>query len=176
MMSTVSVTCAFCGAAITKRRSEVNRANKAGRLLFCGRVCSGMNRRVEKDAATKKAEKAAYDRQYREKNLALLKEKKAAWFKATYDPVKAAQERKARMARHVEYCRRPEYREKKKEYDRRHRAKEYGEFAEAYMATMDVYREVNARMPRTELYATKGTQNKTLNRRRDYERLVRNHA
>ena len=64
-------------------------------------------------------EKRLYDAAYRKKNLAMLKAKKRAYFKRTYDPVKAAIGRKARMARHVAYCRRPEYREWKRAYDKR---------------------------------------------------------
>lgn len=172
----VSIICGHCGATITKESRDVNRARKHGRGLYCDRTCAGLGRRTNKSRETKIAEKAEYDRQYRKKNRAMLKAKKAAWFKSTYDPEAAAVARKKTMPRHVAYCRRPEYRAKKQEYDREYRSREYGEFAEAYMATMAIIREVNSRMPRNELYATRGTQNKTQNRRRDYERLVRNHA
>ncbi len=42
--------------------------------------------------------------EYRRKNRAALKAKKAERHKRTYDPVKAAVVRKKRMPRHVEYC------------------------------------------------------------------------
>lgn len=72
---------------------------------------------MAKSIAQKKKEKAAYDRKYREKNAARIKANHAAYFQRTYDPVEAAKERKKRMPKHVEYCRRPEYRAKKKVYD-----------------------------------------------------------
>ena len=173
----ISYECERCGAKAEQESGAVNRARRKGAPLYCNRTCAGLARRCNKTTATRRAEKAAYDREYREKNSAMLKAKKAAHFKATYDPATAAIQRKKTMPRHVAYCRRPEYREYKQEYDRQHRAKkEYGDYAEAYMATMAIIREVNDRMPRSDLYRNRGTQNKTQNRRRDYERLVRDHA
>jgi hypothetical protein len=101
---------------------------------------------------SKKA-KAAYDREYRKKNRAMLKAKKAAYFQRTYDPVKAAKERKKTMARHIEYCRRPEYRKKKAAYDRKREAEEYGEFAECREILKVLMKEIKRQEPdRFELY------------------------
>ena len=88
-----------------------------------------------------KKEKAAYDREYRKKNLAWIKAKKADYFQRTYDPVKAAKERKKRMPEHVEYCRQPKYRAYKRKYDRKRRASKFGEFAEAYEALKDGFQQ-----------------------------------
>jgi hypothetical protein len=107
--------------------------------------------------AITKAEKAAYDREYRKKNLALLKVKKADWFKKTYDPVKAAKERKKRMPYHVEYCRQDWYKAWKKEYDKKRRASQFGQFNEAYEALKALLKEVRKQMPdRFERYAQSG--------------------
>lgn len=62
--------------------------------------CSSGEVRVEK--MIDKNAKAEYDRQYRKKNRARIKANKAAYFQRTYDPVKAAKERKKNMAAHKE--------------------------------------------------------------------------
>jgi hypothetical protein len=83
-----------------------------------------------------------------------LRIKKAAYFQKTYDPVKAAIERKKRMPRHVEYCRSPEYRAKKREYDRARKLSRFGEFSEAFEALEQLQKEIRKQMPdRFERYA-----------------------
>ena len=91
--------------------------------------------------------RAEYDREYRKKNRAILKAKKAAYFQRTYDPTQAAIERKKTMARHVEYCRRPEYKKKKFAYDREREAAEYGEFAECREILQLLRKEINRQEP-----------------------------
>lgn len=101
-----------------------------------------------------KAEKAAYDREYRKRNLARLKAQKAAYFQRTYDPVKAAKERKKKMPQHVEYCRQDWYKAYKREYDKKRRSNKYGPFAEVHMALLALQREIRRQMPdRFERYA-----------------------
>lgn len=123
-----------------------------------------------------KAKKAAYDREYRKNNYDRIKANHAAYFRQTYDPVKAAKERKKRMPQHVEYCRRPKYRAYKKEYDRQRRASRFGEFAEAYTALRALMAEVKRQMPdRFERYAQAGRMqwnpiNQARRRRKTYER------
>lgn len=165
--------CARCGTSFFRTASHVNRSRKAGAPLYCGRTCMGMARRVERSKAERVARKAAYDAEYRATNAALLKAKKAAYFQATYDPAKAAVERKAKMARHVEYCRSPEYRAWKREYDRVYRAKvDFGPFWEAAVLLLQIEEEVSSRMTRYEVYAANGTINKTQRRKREYENSV----
>lgn len=94
-----------------------------------------------------KAEKAAYDKEYRRKNRAMLKSKKAAYFQLTYDPVRAAKERKKTMARHIEYCRRPEYKKKKFTYDRKRESAQYGEFAECREILKVLMKEIKRQEP-----------------------------
>lgn len=132
-MRFVAFFCAQCGIATERSRSAVSRARKKGAPLFCGRVCAGLHRRKGKTIAEKKAEKAAYDAKYRELHSDKIKAQKAAHYRATYNPEKARYERKRRMPYHVEYCRKPEYRRYKQEYDTKYRASDYGEFADAYM-------------------------------------------
>jgi len=94
-----------------------------------------------------KAEKSAYDKEYRRKNRAILKAKKAAYFQRTYDPARAAKERKKTMTKHVEYCRRPEYKKKKSTYDRQREAAEYGEFAECREILKVLMKEIKRQEP-----------------------------
>lgn len=148
----MKVTCDQCGKTADLPAGHVNRSRRVGMRLFCGRVCSGLGRRGDKDKAQKVAEKAAYDREYRERNRAMLKAKKRAYFERTYDPVKAAVERKKKMPRHVEYCRRPEYKAYKKKYDEQYRAeKNYGPLADASLLLRDLFSNINQRMTHYEI-------------------------
>ncbi len=102
---------------------------------------------------------------------------RAAYFQATYDPEKARIERKKTMPRHVEYCRRPEYREKKSAYDKRHHMQQkYGEFWEAARLLVEIDGEILSRITRPEIAAINGTQNKSTERKRDYARQTGNPA
>ncbi len=108
--------------------------------------------------------------EYRAKNFALIKGKKAAHFQRTYDPKKAAKERKKRMPLHVEYCRQPKYKEWKSKYDQQHRAKKYfGAFWESALIVMKLDEEILSRMSRYEVAAANGTINKSQKRKRAYE-------
>lgn len=171
-MSVAPFICAYCGTSGLKEAGAINRANAKSARLFCNRTCTGLARRVERTDAEKKALKAAYDAKHREQNRERLKAEKAAYFRRTYNPVKAAEVRKARMPYHVEYCRRPEYRKWKAEYDRKHLAqKQYGPFAEAALLISDLEREILSRTTRYDIALANGTLNKKLRRRREYETL-----
>lgn len=160
--------CAHCGKTAEKPAGHVNRSRTAGLRLFCGRRCFGLDRRQHKTKAQRVAEKKAYDAAYRAKNLAMLKAKKRAHHKRTYDPAKGAVVRKKRMPLHVQYCRRPEYKRWKHDYDRKYRSKrEYGPFVEAAMLAVDLNREVKSRSTDYEIRSQNGTLNKTQRRRRE---------
>ncbi len=170
----MQITCAHCGKETEKLAGEVNRARKAGLSIYCDRVCSGLGRRKHKSKAEKVEEKRLYDMEYRRKNRAMLKAKKAAYFQATYDPEIARVERRKREAFHAEYCRRPEYREWKREYDRRYRAeKEYGEFADCFLLIMDIRAECLSQSSDYEIRHAKGRVAMTQQRKRDYARSLR---
>jgi hypothetical protein len=104
--------------------------------------------------------------EYRRKNRAALKAKKAAYYQRARDPEKERKRRKENMAQHVEYCRQPRYRAWKSEYDKRYRARGYGAFADAHMLAVTLNREIKQRMPRHEIYI----QNETLNKRQSRSR------
>lgn len=168
-------TCAYCGKIADKSAGAVNRARNAGMNLYCNRVCSGLGRRrAPKSVEQRKAEKRDYDAARRVALAAEIKAEKAAYHKRTYDPAKQREYNQRRMPHHVEYCRRPEYREWKREYDRRYRAnKEYGEFADCFLLVMDIRAECLSQMTDYEIRYAKGGVAKTQQRRRDYEQLNR---
>ena len=166
--------CAHCGKTADRPSGHVNRARKSGMTLYCGRECSGLGRRSNKSADEKVANKRLYDMEYRRKNRAMLQAKKALHFKLTYDPDKARVDRRERMAQHVEYCRRPEYREWKRDYDRRYRAeKKYGEFSECFLLVLDIRAECLSQQSDYEMRHAKGRVAMTQQRRRDYARTHR---
>lgn len=159
--------CAYCGETADKPAGHVNRSRARGLNLYCSRRCSGLGRRgPAKSLAQKRAEKAAYDSEYRRKNRAMLKAKKAAYFRTTYDPEAARIERKKRAAFHAEYCRRPSYKLWKREYDRRYRARQYGPFADAYQLTIELTREIKSRSSDYEIRQANETGNKAQKRDR----------
>lgn len=161
----LELTCDYCDATIFRKECLFARS---GPRAFCNRKCTGLWRRLNKSPDEKKAEKAAYDRAYREKNHDLIKAKKSAYFQRTYDPEKARVERKANMARHVEYCRRPEYRAKKHAYDIGYNARRnYGSFGEAFILLQQLENEVGSRMSDYEIRSQQGALNKAQQRKRD---------
>lgn len=120
--------------------------------------------------------KARYDKRYRERNRERIRANHASYFQRTYDPVKAAKERKKRMPYHVKYCRQPWYVAWKREYDKRRRASKFGAFADAYKVLLKLVKEVKKQMPdRFDRYAQAGRQqwnpiNQERRRRKHYER------
>lgn len=158
--------CHHCRKPHHQPPNQVNRAMREGLRLFCGRRCAGLARRKHKTKAQKVAEKRLYDAAYRVKNRDRLKLEKQAYFQRTYDPVKAAKERKKRMHLHVAYCRQPAYKLKKRAYDMKRRDSEYGPFADAARLAIELTREILTRSTRYEIRRQNQTGNKTQNRRR----------
>lgn len=174
VMAAVLVQCAHCSAWIEKEVGAVNRAAKSGLSVYCDRECAGLARRRWKSEAQRKLEKQAYDARRRIELADEIKASKAAYHKRTYDPVAAAVQRQKRMPSHVEYCRRPEYREWKREYDQKYRAsKEYGEFAECFLLTMAIREECLSQQSDYEIRYARGGIGRTQQRRREYVRAHR---
>ena len=167
-------TCPQCRCYGDKPAGHLNRSAKRGAPVYCSRECFGLaHRGPEKTPEQRKAEKKAYDARRRVAIADRLKAEKHAYHLRTYDPVKAAAVRKERMPYHVEYCRRPEYVEWKRGYDRQYRAREYGEFADCYLLVMDIRNECLSQQSDYEIRMSKGTFGKWQQRRRDYDRLDR---
>jgi hypothetical protein len=119
--------------------------------------------------ADRKEAKRLYDAARRLAKRDELCAKKRDFYYANRERIKAEQTvyRAKHMQRHVEYCRRPEYREWKKEYDRQYTARQsFGEFASAFLLLRDIEDEVAARATRYEIYTANGTLNKAQTRRR----------
>ena len=164
--------CPHCHNPFEAKTAHVNRAAKIGAPLYCGRVCAGLARRLKNPPTDeqRRAAKSAYDAKRRNgpKRSEILA-KKLKHYYANHERIKAehAEYRAAHMQRHVEYCRQPEYRAKKSEYDRRRRADmNFGDFAEAALLLADIDREIAEHASKYEIYLTNGTINKAQQRRR----------
>jgi|GEM_PF-1826425 len=168
-MALVEIICPQCGVCAYKPSGAVNRARRAGAPVYCGRECAGLARRSGESLDEKKARKAAYDKLYRAKNADRLRVEKAAYYQQTKNPEKERLARRKRAHLHAEYCRRPEYKKWKREYDRRHRAKkQYGDFADCFLLTQEIRQECLSQASDYEIRLSAGTLNKSNQRKRDY--------
>lgn len=136
--------CAHCNKEFEIYIGHYNRAKKLGRPVYCDKICSGFGRRKHKTEEQKKREKAEYDKIYSEKN----KEKKKRWVveyrKRPHVKELERQARKRRSAKHSEYCRQPEYKKWKKEYDLQRQAKlKYDEYWESAVALRKIENEID---------------------------------
>lgn len=171
----VARACPWCGLQFMAKPSHVNRSEKAGAPIYCGRVCAGLGRRKNKAVDQKRAEKQAYDKKRRADLADVIKAQKAEAYQRNKDPVKEAAARKKRMPQHVEYCRRPEYVAWKREYDKVYLAKkEHGEFWESALLALEIRRTCLELSDDTEIRRQKGTLNKKMERRRNYDRTHSN--
>jgi hypothetical protein len=158
-MRTIKVKCAWCHKSFKKSVGGYNRAMKINSPLYCSQKCCGFARR--KSIKEKKRLKAEYDKNRRtEKAEELKAQRKAAY--AIWGPKHRDKEREIRkknMPKHIEYCRQPEYKKKKKDYDREVRVAQYGDFYESYELLEELVKEINRQMPdRFERYAQSGRQ------------------
>lgn len=131
---------------------EINRAKAAGLNLYCDRKCAGLGRRSNETEEEKKFIKYLYDRFI---FLAdeTLKQKKSERFKIDYrdNPDKYKAIRQRRMKDHIEYCRRPEYKAKKKVYDQQYRSKKlYGQHWESAILLRELGNIVDNRLAKAE--------------------------
>jgi hypothetical protein len=156
--------CMSCGATVRQSQGSINRAVREGKPLYCDRVCAGLARRVS--SSYKKRKKALYDTRRRTEKAAEISAQKRAYYQRTRDPEKERERRRANMERHVEYCRQPEYKADKAEYDRWHRAKEYGPYSDAYLLLLDLEREIRSRATSYERYKARGYYTRTAQQRR----------
>lgn len=143
--------CDHCGGHFLRILSQLYRGKT--RRKFCSHACFGADKheRMFKPRAQKKAEKAKYDREYRRKNHARIKQNKRDYFARTYDPAAAAIARKPHAKRHAEYCRRyytdPKRKAAKKAYDLDRRATVFGPYAGAYKVLLLLRQRVLEQLP-----------------------------
>jgi hypothetical protein len=167
-MARQEFTCAHCEKPFLREKGQADRCLRRGDSLYCSRECSAIGRRKGKTIEQKRAEKAEYDADYRSANREKLKAKKAAYYARTFDRDKEREIRKRRMPQHIEYCRRPEYKEWKREYDRNYSASEYGAFAGAYLVLVGIQKEILSRATRYEIDLANGKLNKVKKRKHEY--------
>jgi hypothetical protein len=164
------IICPHCKKQAEVKTCYINRAKKLGVPRYCSKVCSGLARRIERSEEEKKKIKQEYDTQYRIENQARIKERKRLAFLKDYkaNPDKYKKERQRRMAAHVEYCRKPEYKVKKKKYDHKYRLEQkYGDFWEAASALVSLNKEVDSKQAKYD----QGIINKTQKRKRQWQQL-----
>ncbi len=161
--------CPQCGIAFERCASHANRSIKIGAPLYCGKVCAGIGRRrVELPEAERKAAKAAYDRKRREEHGERIRAEKLAAYYANHEAnlAKSAVYRKTRMPKHVEYCRQPEYKAWKHEYDIRRGGAEYQDFAEAWRLLLDLEKEIRSQASAYERRVANGYYTRSAQQRR----------
>lgn len=128
-----------------------------------------MGRRTGKTIDQLKAEKAEYDKIYRDKNQDRIKKAKKEYFKKVYveNPDKFKEERIRKYPAHKEYIKSPKYRKWKKQYDKRYLSKKnFGEFWESALILNDI----ESIIPNREVKQENGLINKSIKRKRDYEK------
>jgi hypothetical protein len=162
----VKIICPYCNKESEVRTGCVNRAKKLRVPIYCGRVCSGLARRVNRTTEECKKIKADYDKArlngpLRDKIL----EEKRQYAKTEAGRASQKRNRTKRMPLHVEYCRQPQYKEYKKQYDKTRVAKQnYGEFWEASIVCNQLEEII---LPeKHEAKIQKGTYNKSQKRKR----------
>ena len=120
---------------------------KVTKRIYCSAKCAKSIQKLRDEAQRSKPasikRKKNYDEAYRKENDTEIKRKKAEYFQNTYDPEKAAIHRQKRMPAHIEYCRQPAYKIKKKAYDKIKRAKDNaGEYWESYIMITEIENEL----------------------------------
>lgn len=175
----VAITCAHCGKESARKAGAVNRARKKGAPMYCGKACAGAARRVPIEA--KKARLAEYGRKRRAELADQIKAQKDEWYRQNQKEIYARH--RERMDNDPEYrerhvaCQRrcqstPEWKEHKRQYDRKYRGKrEYGELGEAFVVLMELVEEIDRQEPdRSVRAAENGTLNKSRTRKRQWQR------
>lgn len=167
----VKFTCNYCGKDAEKYSGHVNRANKIGAPLYCNKTCAGLARRTNETPEEKMVHKQWYDLFIRvsmtDEERAVKRMNAAILFQLDYkaNPDKYRMERQRKMAAHVEYCRQPGYKIKKKAYDEVHRAKKtYGEYWEAAIVLKNLEKVIPSRLAdkQNKLYNKSTTKRKRL--------------
>ena len=165
--------CKHCGIEFEKSVGHLNRANKEGRPVFCTMEHFRLSRRIERSDEEKKAIKAAYDKVYHK-----TEKRKASARKYNATPAGRAMQKRQRdknKQSHLEYCRTPEYRARKVKYDQEHRSKKlYGEFWESAILLEEIDKHITAVADKHNLRIINGTFNKSIRRKRQWLRLLKN--
>jgi len=163
----VEFNCYWCGEKSLKATGHANISLALGGKIHCSRKCGGLSRRTTD--ADKKEKKRLYDLQYRKDNFEKIRKRHQDYFKKDYaaNPEKYRAIRKAKAQEHLEYCRTPEYRAWKREYDQKHVAKrDHGEFWESALLIKQIENQYN----NTAVKQEKGLLNKSAKRQDQYDK------
>lgn len=179
-----NVACSGCGTSFKKRAGCANRAAAAGRPLYCSHACFAAVKAAARTTPKYGTPgyrdwKATYDRARHldpETHARRLAQKRAAYHeRVAREPEAVRAEQRAHRASRVEehnaYCRRPEYVDKKRDYDIGYRArKDFGEeWAPVALVLREIDREVDERTTFTERAIDKNNLNKKQTRRRRHD-------
>jgi hypothetical protein len=167
----MEATCDYCGKTMHKNVGHYNRAKKLGAGIYCDKKCAGLGRRTNETPEEKKIHKQWYDLFIRasmtddERDLKSLQSLVHFYLDYRANPDKYKEQRQRRMPAHVEYCRQPGYKIKKRAYDEVHRAKKtYGEYWEAAIVLKNLEKAIPSRLADKEnkLYNKSTTKRKRL--------------
>lgn len=162
------IICPHCKKEVDLPTGQVNRSNKKKSPIYCGRVCSGLARRLNKSEEQKKNEKAEYDKKYREERKEIIRIKKQEYNKTPAGRATQKRNRDKLKDYHKQYCRQPEYCAKKKVYDQEHRAKkQFGEFWESGI----LLKELENNIDRHEANMSNNTFNKSQKRKQLWNQI-----
>jgi hypothetical protein len=134
--------------------------------LYCGKACAAEARRTNTAPEIKKALKAAYDQEYRVRTNRNEKRREAYYANHEEALAAATAQRKRRMPKHVEYCRRPEYKAYKVEYDKARNEAEYGDWAESWRLLQDLEQEIRSQATAYEIRVANGYYLRSAQKRR----------
>ncbi len=156
----MKLVCRHCGKSFKVKENNIGQRKKSIRLglpIYCGRKCSGLGRRTNETKEDKIVHKQWYDLFIRasmsddERDLRSIQALVLFHLDYRANPEKYRQERQRKMPAHIEYCRRPEYKEWKRSYDEHYRAhKDFGEFAGAAVVLKQIEKIVDSKKIRIE--------------------------
>ncbi|TSE11262.1 hypothetical protein [Aquimarina algiphila] len=107
--------CNHCGKKVNKTQGAINRALREGKPMFCNKQCHWESRRFTTEK--KKAIKREYDKEYRKKNFERIKKRNQQYNKTEEGRATQKRNRENRKDKHLEYCRKPDQKEKTKKRD-----------------------------------------------------------
>lgn len=169
----MKLNCSYCGKENDFKTGAINAARKRGQLVqYCNKTCAGLGRRRNLTIEQKKAEKANYDREYRNNNRELLKEKKQIYYQTPSGRAVQKRNRDNRKEQHKAYIKTDRYRKWKHDYDKIYVAKnKYGEFFESGILLNEL--EIAILPERKEAKIQNGISNKSQKRKRLWNSMQR---
>lgn len=159
------IICPYCKKEADIPKAYVLKARSVGAPKYCSKLCSGLARKIWRTDAEKKAIKKLYDEQYRTREYVKLQKNFAFHLDYRANPEKYRKERQRKMKAHIEYCRKPEYKKWKKQYDHKFRLKKkYGEYWECASIMVSLDKTLNTK----EIKINQGLINKSQKRKRKW--------